>query len=1268
MAQGKVVDNLLLTLGLDFSGLDAGFLAADRTIKQNISAINSQKNQIKLQADIDLSRLQGVGSELDKLKVKETALTAQIDAQTAKYRILQGVLEQTRQIKDPQVNTAPMIAAAERNALTAQKELEKLKADLRAVQSQRVQIQVEIEQGKIKETENRIRDSISRMRTQIGNIKLQTEIDISKLTGADAAIQKEVLSQKALNAELAKQEQILRQLENLRNVQEKNYGAKAASTLNTQGAVLQQQQTIAALRQQAQAQAEAVARVREEAARAANPSALQNYQSLKSTLRAPILQVTSALGQLQAATTSTDAAIVASIETAAKFGSAWAAAGVALAAVPVVTFALEKELIGMAKAAIQAGDNTYTLSRRMATTPAEAGKFKMAISGMGIEVDTVLATLQRLDRQWLTAGKNGNAMTKTMQAFGISLTDADGRLKTHHEQMLALSEGFKRAKASGQQLDLQNVLIKNNMGDMVVAIEDYKDTLADLTGENGIIKNGMAPNANEMHNLQAQMIKMNLQMAQTKVNFSAAMVPVAQELIPRVTQAYANLAKMIKDNAATIKKWGTIAGEILEDVTGKVAAVGEGFMDLYNRLSKLRNIEGSVNVDSYINDDALVSYDEFLAKEKKKRGDVVNALQNIRIPGHFGASIGSYLASKFDEAELKSLYDEKVVKGWNKAHGVKPPEEEKAEKVDILGDEQVEAQKEALNLTKETERILSDLTAKGADERIKTLQDETLKKIQAAHSDSERAAITAQNEAEISAMLEQETSRRIAAIQKEAEEKKSSLAGANAEQLTAVDANAAAKIEQVEAEMAAKRKSIIDSITSAEKQAADARAQFNEQVAAQIDGVWRSSLANKLTAIDRERQAWIKKGLDEVKATKWAETQKSQAAQQAAQEMFTSQRKYLNIYRKAIKQGRGIEGASEAIAAKMREEKGIKKTDRTTAGELMGFQQAMQNAQNSLVPILADSTYQGTYKGTKQALVEIIRGTDLTHESPQGEGYLADMQSGIVQATANMLNGVTTSQTQLAGSMNYLGNTLTAASDKLYGGMANLQGAQETAAQNMVEMIRGTEMTLEQPQARDLGTDAQGRKWSDYQEASHEYQAAGMMKNNMIYTPGQGWLDKDMFAYKAQGIGQVAYDMSALKPMIAALTRDESGNLRLNDAYREEAGITTNQQELQVLEAIKGALEQNVQTWQAVDQARDERMAVINPRTGQPVGAGLPPQREYNPRDFGAGVREGNSFNNTFNFELSGSLQDFYEPVTQEAASRLADQLESSMSALSTSY
>lgn len=150
MAQGKVVDNLLLTLGLDFSGLDAGFLAADRTIKQNISAINSQKNQIKLQADIDLSRLQGVGSELDKLKVKETALTAQIDAQTAKYRILQGVLEQTRQIKNPQVNTAPMIAAAERNALTAPKELEKLKADLRVVQSQRVQIQVEIEQGKSK--------------------------------------------------------------------------------------------------------------------------------------------------------------------------------------------------------------------------------------------------------------------------------------------------------------------------------------------------------------------------------------------------------------------------------------------------------------------------------------------------------------------------------------------------------------------------------------------------------------------------------------------------------------------------------------------------------------------------------------------------------------------------------------------------------------------------------------------------------------------------------------------------------------------------------------------------------------------------------------------------------------------------------------------------------------------------------------------------------------------------------------------------------------
>lgn len=42
--------------------------------------------------------------------------------------------------------------------------------------------------------------------------------------------------------------------------------------------------------------------------------------------------------------------------------------------------------------------------------------------------------------------------------------------------------------------------------------------------------------------------------------------------------------------------------------------------------------------------------------------------------------------------------------------------------------------------------------------------------------------------------------------------------------------------------------------------------QFNEDVAQSIDSIWKSELQNRLDSIDREKEAWKQKGLDEVKS------------------------------------------------------------------------------------------------------------------------------------------------------------------------------------------------------------------------------------------------------------------------------------------------------------------------------------------------------------------------------------------------------------------
>lgn len=65
----------------------------------------------------------------------------------------------------------------------------------------------------------------------------------------------------------------------------------------------------------------------------------------------------------------------------------------------------------------------------------------------------------------------------------------------------------------------------------------------------------------------------------------------------------------------------------------------------------------------------------------------------------------------------------------------------------------------------------------------------------------------------------------------------------------------------------------------AEAEKAKVIKQFNEEVAKSIDSVWKSEYQNRLDDIEREKKAWEQKGLDEVRATEWAENRKRQLQQ-----------------------------------------------------------------------------------------------------------------------------------------------------------------------------------------------------------------------------------------------------------------------------------------------------------------------------------------------------------------------------------------------------
>lgn len=77
--------------------------------------------------------------------------------------------------------------------------------------------------------------------------------------------------------------------------------------------------------------------------------------------------------------------------------------------------------------------------------------------------------------------------------------------------------------------------------------------------------------------------------------------------------------------------------------------------------------------------------------------------------------------------------------------------------------------------------------------------------------------------------------------------------------------------------------------TLAQREKADAISKLNAEVAKNLDSIWQSSLEKRLSEIDREKQAWIQKGVEEVKVTQWAEQAKADAQRAVASSIANSQ-------------------------------------------------------------------------------------------------------------------------------------------------------------------------------------------------------------------------------------------------------------------------------------------------------------------------------------------------------------------------------------------
>lgn len=394
--------------------------------------------------------------------------------------------------------------------------------------------------------EDTVAKAMGKLTQKAAQTKLRTEIEIANLDG----VGKEIDIAKAKEQELIQlldienQKLKIRQANYQANV--KNYGEDAGVTRSSLTSMLNQEKQVASLNAQ--------------------------LRNLRETLKQPVPQsgVVSGLNRLGDAIRNTQGglagfnarltnALSGSTGMAQEIGGVLSSlpgkaglAGAAIAAVGAATVGAVHGLVEFARNATASGDALYKASIKFGMSTKELKELQnFSKFGAGTEVETVIQSLSRLDKSLLSAGKNGNAATRMLDSFGVSLRNGSGNLLTYNEQVKQIAEGYEKAKEAGQGAEyLLSVFGTRGANEMRAYLDMIKEAREDMAQVDTFIK---PIDPKEAHKMQRQIRVMDEEWNRLKASAANALLPIAQELMPQVLDATKTVLGSVKELGEAFK-------------------------------------------------------------------------------------------------------------------------------------------------------------------------------------------------------------------------------------------------------------------------------------------------------------------------------------------------------------------------------------------------------------------------------------------------------------------------------------------------------------------------------------------------------------------------------------------------------------------------------------------------------------------------------------------------------------------------------------------
>ncbi len=782
-----------------------------------------------------------------------------------------------------------------------------------------------------------VKQAMSRLNSEANQIRLRADIDVTRLEAAGKSVEALKAREKALNDELAVQQKKLELLNRAYQANEKTYGKDSSLTRGVDTKRLYQMRDIERLKAQ-------LAQVNGELAKTstASTSALGTLANGFNNVTGKVTGTVGAIGKLNTAITGVVAGIT-------------AGAGI---------FALTDK-------AMKAGNDLYMLSNRLGMTTKEASQLSKVFQFTGTDINAVIPLLARLDKTAASGLKTENSLTKAMKEYSFSLSDVKGNLLPIPQQLEQLARAFTKAEAAGRSEEfIRDVLGPRGAG-LINVLREY----IPLMERAGSIQTTGLLNPKEARELYLDWVQMQMQAGQLTGAVGQALMPIAKEMMPEITKGVAEFAQQIKDNQGAIKEFGSVAGNAIGGLASGVTTLISLFGDLKKGIDDIGASSEDWEVLKKINPTGTAIFRPLVDGSAALAGGIAGGSRfgwKGAVGGAYGAGsaadevlgrIGKWAvgSDEFEAVKMRQQLlkeQEETFKKFNEERR-KEREEEKRSVA-----ESVKMEKEATQVKTELQDQLAKATSQKLKEQLEAIKDKVDESVR--QGKTEAAAWVAVADDIKKAMKD---------AAKEAREANKAL-DRSIYRLSHSDYENSLKDIEYSAEDTLKKGADPARVArEAELKRQKVIEDSARETAQYLDSVYEDSLTQRLRQIERERKTWIKKGMDEVTATRAAEQQKKQAVNDSVKSMFTSQKKYLALYRNAMagnisadgggfydftqSQGDRQKNAIRAIQRVMMAEAGVSPNERTSMAEIMGFQKAMKEANNWGSSLISDGTSNG---------------------------------------------------------------------------------------------------------------------------------------------------------------------------------------------------------------------------------------------------------------------------------------------------------------------